>query len=235
MSALPHPLQVQAQHDYTATDTDELQLKAGDVVLVIPFQNPEEQVRPALREARRPAGGSRAPPANPWPLPTIEHFLPFHPCGPQGSPWLFTLLPTSVSYFLLPASSSPQARSAFPWALRISVPSSSSPFPAPPQSLSSRTGPLAASPWASPTPPSLLCSLPLALGATPQAGPAPSTKTAHVPAHRERRLSLQPCPQLVLTPKHPRCFCCGLTLLVNVLRVGPTDPGRLSVGQKCPH
>uniref|UniRef100_A0A8C5W6G4 Bridging integrator 1 n=1 Tax=Microcebus murinus TaxID=30608 RepID=A0A8C5W6G4_MICMU len=35
---------VQAQHDYTATDTDELQLKAGDVVLVIPFQNPEEQV-----------------------------------------------------------------------------------------------------------------------------------------------------------------------------------------------
>lgn len=37
-------LQVQAQHDYTATDTDELQLKAGDVVLVIPFQNPEEQV-----------------------------------------------------------------------------------------------------------------------------------------------------------------------------------------------
>nr|XP_023411828.1 myc box-dependent-interacting protein 1 [Loxodonta africana] len=36
-------LQVQAQPDYTATDTDELQLKAGDVVLVIPFQNPEEQ------------------------------------------------------------------------------------------------------------------------------------------------------------------------------------------------
>uniref|UniRef100_U3F8X6 Myc box-dependent-interacting protein 1 n=1 Tax=Callithrix jacchus TaxID=9483 RepID=U3F8X6_CALJA len=34
---------VHAQHDYTATDTDELQLKAGDVVLVIPFQNPEEQ------------------------------------------------------------------------------------------------------------------------------------------------------------------------------------------------
>uniref|UniRef100_A0A7N5JMQ5 Bridging integrator 1 n=1 Tax=Ailuropoda melanoleuca TaxID=9646 RepID=A0A7N5JMQ5_AILME len=41
---------VQAQHDYVATDTDELQLKAGDVVLVIPFQNPEEQVR-------APAGG----------------------------------------------------------------------------------------------------------------------------------------------------------------------------------
>ncbi|XP_028917649.1 myc box-dependent-interacting protein 1 isoform X2 [Ornithorhynchus anatinus] len=34
---------VQAQHDYAATDSDELQLKAGDVVLVIPFENPEEQ------------------------------------------------------------------------------------------------------------------------------------------------------------------------------------------------
>ncbi|KAM6307284.1 myc box-dependent-interacting protein 1 isoform 1-T1 [Aegotheles albertisi] len=34
---------VQAMHDYTATDNDELQLKAGDVVLVIPFENPEEQ------------------------------------------------------------------------------------------------------------------------------------------------------------------------------------------------
>uniref|UniRef100_A0A8C9FZY1 Myc box-dependent-interacting protein 1 n=1 Tax=Pavo cristatus TaxID=9049 RepID=A0A8C9FZY1_PAVCR len=34
---------VNAMHDYTATDSDELQLKAGDVVLVIPFENPEEQ------------------------------------------------------------------------------------------------------------------------------------------------------------------------------------------------
>ncbi|XP_026563755.1 myc box-dependent-interacting protein 1 isoform X3 [Pseudonaja textilis] len=34
---------VQAMHDYTATDNDELQLKAGDVVLVIPFENPDEQ------------------------------------------------------------------------------------------------------------------------------------------------------------------------------------------------
>ncbi|XP_025951363.1 myc box-dependent-interacting protein 1 isoform X2 [Dromaius novaehollandiae] len=34
---------VQAMHDYTATDSDELQLKAGDVVLVIPFENPEDQ------------------------------------------------------------------------------------------------------------------------------------------------------------------------------------------------
>ncbi|XP_062434503.1 myc box-dependent-interacting protein 1 isoform X1 [Rhea pennata] len=35
---------VQAMHDYTATDSDELQLKAGDVVLVIPFENPEDQL-----------------------------------------------------------------------------------------------------------------------------------------------------------------------------------------------
>ncbi|KAM6071231.1 myc box-dependent-interacting protein 1 isoform 5-T5 [Chlamydotis macqueenii] len=35
---------VQAMHDYTATDSDELQLKAGDVVLVIPFENPDEQL-----------------------------------------------------------------------------------------------------------------------------------------------------------------------------------------------
>ncbi|XP_075789159.1 myc box-dependent-interacting protein 1 isoform X5 [Pelodiscus sinensis] len=34
---------VQAMHDYVATDNDELQLKAGDVVLVIPFDNPDEQ------------------------------------------------------------------------------------------------------------------------------------------------------------------------------------------------
>lgn len=31
-------------HDYAANDTDELEMKAGDVVLVIPFDNPEEQV-----------------------------------------------------------------------------------------------------------------------------------------------------------------------------------------------
>ncbi|KAM3854184.1 myc box-dependent-interacting protein 1 isoform 3-T3 [Vipera latastei] len=34
---------VQAMHDYAATDSDELQLKAGEVVLVIPFENPDEQ------------------------------------------------------------------------------------------------------------------------------------------------------------------------------------------------
>ncbi|XP_039177798.1 myc box-dependent-interacting protein 1 isoform X3 [Crotalus tigris] len=34
---------VQAMHDYAATDSDELQLKSGDVVLVVPFENPDEQ------------------------------------------------------------------------------------------------------------------------------------------------------------------------------------------------
>lgn len=32
-------------HDYAANDTDELEMKAGDVVLVVHFDNPEEQVR----------------------------------------------------------------------------------------------------------------------------------------------------------------------------------------------
>lgn len=30
-------------HDYAANDTDELDMKAGDVVLVILFDNPDEQ------------------------------------------------------------------------------------------------------------------------------------------------------------------------------------------------
>ncbi|CAH2305127.1 myc box-dependent-interacting 1 isoform X6 [Pelobates cultripes] len=34
---------VKAQHDYGATDSDELNLKSGDVVLVTEFDNPEEQ------------------------------------------------------------------------------------------------------------------------------------------------------------------------------------------------
>ncbi|KAM3917284.1 myc box-dependent-interacting protein 1 isoform 6-T6 [Leptodactylus fuscus] len=34
---------VRAQHDYGATDSDELNLKAGDIVLVTEFDNPEEQ------------------------------------------------------------------------------------------------------------------------------------------------------------------------------------------------
>lgn len=31
-------------HEYTATDNDELELKVGDVVLVLAFDNPDEQV-----------------------------------------------------------------------------------------------------------------------------------------------------------------------------------------------
>uniref|UniRef100_A0A3Q2QEE3 Bridging integrator 1 n=1 Tax=Fundulus heteroclitus TaxID=8078 RepID=A0A3Q2QEE3_FUNHE len=34
---------VQVMHDYAANDTDELEMKAGDVVLVVTFDNPEEQ------------------------------------------------------------------------------------------------------------------------------------------------------------------------------------------------
>ena len=37
-------LQVKAIHDYAATDGDELELKTGDVVLVLAFDNPDEQV-----------------------------------------------------------------------------------------------------------------------------------------------------------------------------------------------
>ncbi|CAG09265.1 unnamed protein product [Tetraodon nigroviridis] len=35
--------EVQVMHDYAPNDTDELEMKAGDVVLVIPFENPDEQ------------------------------------------------------------------------------------------------------------------------------------------------------------------------------------------------
>ncbi|KAI4886642.1 hypothetical protein NFI96_012759 [Prochilodus magdalenae] len=34
---------VKAMHDYAATDSDELDLKAGDIVFVLPFDNPDEQ------------------------------------------------------------------------------------------------------------------------------------------------------------------------------------------------
>ncbi|XP_052414913.1 myc box-dependent-interacting protein 1-like isoform X2 [Carassius gibelio] len=34
---------VKVMHDYGATDSDELDLKAGDIVLVLPFANPDEQ------------------------------------------------------------------------------------------------------------------------------------------------------------------------------------------------
>ncbi|XP_059826186.1 myc box-dependent-interacting protein 1 isoform X2 [Hypanus sabinus] len=44
-SELPPGFQfkVRALHDYNATDTDELNLKTGDVVLVVTYENPEEQ------------------------------------------------------------------------------------------------------------------------------------------------------------------------------------------------
>lgn len=34
-------------HDYAANDSDELEMKAGDVVLVVMYDNPEEQVSPS--------------------------------------------------------------------------------------------------------------------------------------------------------------------------------------------
>lgn len=82
----PHPLQVQAQHDYTATDTDELQLKAGDVVLVIPFQNPEEQVRPSLQGGGAASRGQQSHASRPAASP---HGLSL-PCGRHSSPFLLS-------------------------------------------------------------------------------------------------------------------------------------------------
>ncbi|CDQ94916.1 unnamed protein product [Oncorhynchus mykiss] len=35
---------VTTMHDYAANDSDELEMKAGDIVLVVAFDNPEEQV-----------------------------------------------------------------------------------------------------------------------------------------------------------------------------------------------
>uniref|UniRef100_A0A8C0Q7P9 Bridging integrator 1 n=1 Tax=Canis lupus familiaris TaxID=9615 RepID=A0A8C0Q7P9_CANLF len=103
---------VQAQHDYVATDTDELQLKAGDVVLVIPFQNPEEQVRPWPLWREEAAGGSRAPPAaDPQPgvkmrspppplcssvsVPCFPHAFSLH--SPLPLPFMPSHLPESLS------------------------------------------------------------------------------------------------------------------------------------------
>lgn len=37
-------IQVKAIHDYAATDNDELELKMGDIVLALAFDNPDEQV-----------------------------------------------------------------------------------------------------------------------------------------------------------------------------------------------
>uniref|UniRef100_A0A8C7K047 Myc box-dependent-interacting protein 1 n=1 Tax=Oncorhynchus kisutch TaxID=8019 RepID=A0A8C7K047_ONCKI len=38
-----HCVQVTTMHDYAANDSDELEMKAGDIVLVVAFDNPEEQ------------------------------------------------------------------------------------------------------------------------------------------------------------------------------------------------
>uniref|UniRef100_A0A452R0V8 Bridging integrator 1 n=1 Tax=Ursus americanus TaxID=9643 RepID=A0A452R0V8_URSAM len=127
---------VQAQHDYVATDTDELQLKAGDVVLVIPFQNPEEQVRApaggggsgqqgaADTHHCRPTGLARScypssssflfsSPLTPFPLPSpLPHLSPF-PLAP--SPVL--------SHF--PGSLSPSPRPLCPFPGTVSFPNSS--------------------------------------------------------------------------------------------------------------
>nr|XP_058907818.1 myc box-dependent-interacting protein 1 isoform X12 [Kogia breviceps] len=97
---------VQAQHDYTATDTDELQLKAGDVVLVIPFQNPEEQSLSAFLSilcilvpsaaspfqappTRAPSSRTASQAAPPWTTPPPPAALqpPVGPrCHPPGWP-----------------------------------------------------------------------------------------------------------------------------------------------------
>lgn len=41
-------------HDYAPNDTDELEMKAGDVVLVIPFENPDEQVKYTSKRTHGP-------------------------------------------------------------------------------------------------------------------------------------------------------------------------------------
>ena len=37
-------VQVEGTHPYTGEDTDELSFEAGDVINVIPFEDPEDQV-----------------------------------------------------------------------------------------------------------------------------------------------------------------------------------------------
>uniref|UniRef100_A0A1D5Q2Q0 Bridging integrator 1 n=1 Tax=Macaca mulatta TaxID=9544 RepID=A0A1D5Q2Q0_MACMU len=139
---------VQAQHDYTATDTDELQLKAGDVVLVIPFQNPEEQVRAGRgrqssgapqatwlrlapsRQGQASRGQQRlastrppAPTAPPRP-PRLAFSSPLPFLRPSPVRLLslpVTIPPSSCSLcFLLPTSRFAQALSALPLSLAFS-------------------------------------------------------------------------------------------------------------------
>lgn len=38
------PHQVMVMHEYAANDSDELEMKAGDVVLVMTYDSPDEQV-----------------------------------------------------------------------------------------------------------------------------------------------------------------------------------------------
>lgn len=59
---------MKATHDYAATDGDELELKIGDVVLVVAFDNPDEQVT------------------------SITSILYLY-CGVSKSPRLFTVCP----------------------------------------------------------------------------------------------------------------------------------------------
>lgn len=47
-------LQVETLHDFEAANSDELELKRGDVVLVVPTASMEDQVR-ATRAARKQA------------------------------------------------------------------------------------------------------------------------------------------------------------------------------------
>uniref|UniRef100_A0A287AMG7 Bridging integrator 1 n=1 Tax=Sus scrofa TaxID=9823 RepID=A0A287AMG7_PIG len=115
---------VQAQHDYTATDTDELQLKAGDVVLVIPFQNPEEQVSRGCGEAR-PTGGSRAPPSGRGLAPPSIRSLP--PLPPPSRPARLPCSALPLSLSRLPSRTSFSRPPPF-LGLCLQVAWSSSPF-----------------------------------------------------------------------------------------------------------
>lgn len=48
-------------HDYAPNDTDELEMRAGDVVLVITFENPDEQVKHMCKHTHGPAHQSVVP------------------------------------------------------------------------------------------------------------------------------------------------------------------------------
>ncbi len=43
-------LQVQGTHPYAGEDTDELTFDAGEVINVLPFEDPDDQVRPSRRQ-----------------------------------------------------------------------------------------------------------------------------------------------------------------------------------------